>query len=63
MPSPWDGKIPARGVVLFSGYAPGFIGLYQINVRVNENAPVGSAVALDVVVDGVPSQTSRIAVR
>ena len=29
----------------------------------NPNAPVGSAVALDVVVDGVPSQTSRIAVR
>ncbi len=54
------GYTPTGGA---GGYAPGFIGLYQINVRVNENAPVGSAVALDVVVDGVPSQTSRIAVR
>jgi uncharacterized protein (TIGR03437 family) len=48
--------------VLFSGYAPGFLGLYQINIVIPGAAPVG-AVNLDIVVDGVPSQTSRIAVQ
>jgi len=48
--------------VLFSGYAPGFLGLYQINVVIPYSAPSG-LVNLDVVVDGVPSQTSKIAVR
>ncbi len=48
--------------VLFSGYAPGFLGLYQINVVMADTTPSG-LVSLDVVVDGVPSQTSKIAVR
>jgi uncharacterized protein (TIGR03437 family) len=51
-----------RAQVLFSGYAPGFLGLYQINIVVPDAAPVGAA-NLDVVVDEVASQTSRIAVR
>jgi uncharacterized protein (TIGR03437 family) len=48
--------------VLFSGYAPGFLGLYQINIVIPDTAPSG-LVNLDVVVDRVPSQTSKIAVR
>lgn len=56
--------IGGRGaVVLFSGLAPGFIGLYQINVLVAEDAPVGEAVSLDVIIEGTPSQTTRIAIQ
>jgi len=29
--------------VLFSGLAPGFVGLYQVNVRIPADAPPGSA--------------------
>ena len=45
--------------VLFSGYAPGFLGLYQINVLIPDAAPTG-AVSLDVAVEGVFSQSSQI---
>ncbi len=52
-----------RGMeVLFSGVAPGLI-INQVNVRVSDDAPVGSSVQLDVVVEGVPSQSSRISVQ
>jgi uncharacterized protein (TIGR03437 family) len=55
--------IGGRGaVVQFSGLAPGFIGLYQINVLIAEDAPVGEAVTLDIIVEGAPSQTTRIAI-
>jgi len=55
--------IGGRGAqVLFSGLAPGFIGLYQINVLIAEDAPVGEAVTLDIIVEGAPSQTTRIAI-
>ncbi|MBM3745386.1 MAG: hypothetical protein FJW34_06280 [Acidobacteria bacterium] len=47
---------------LFSGYAPGLLGLYQVNIVIPDAAPTGS-VNLDVVVDGVASQPSRIAVK
>jgi uncharacterized protein (TIGR03437 family) len=49
--------------VLFSGLTPGFIGLNQINVKVSGTAQVGSAVQLDVIVEGTASQSSRIAVQ
>ena len=48
--------------VLFSGYAPGYLGLYQVNIVIPDAVPVGT-LNLDVVVDGVPSQTSKIAVQ
>ena len=56
--------IAGRGVpVLFSGLAPLFVGLYQINAMAPEDAPVGEAVTLDIIVEGVASQTSRIAIQ
>ena len=48
--------------VLFSGYAPGFLGLYQINFAV-PNGSAGAAVSLTVSAGGTVSQTSNIAVR
>ena len=48
--------------VLFSGYAPGLLGLYQVNIVIPDTAPTGP-VNLDVVADGVSSQSSKIAVR
>jgi uncharacterized protein (TIGR03437 family) len=59
---PWVGVGGLQAPVLFSGYAPGFLGLYQVNIVVPGVVPTG-AVSLDVVVDGVPSQTSKIAVQ
>lgn len=35
-----------QGTVLFSGLAPGYVGLNQVNVQVPMNAPTGSAVPL-----------------
>ena len=56
------GGVPAQ--VLFSGYAPGFMGLYQINVVIPEQASTGAAVVtLDIAADGVLSQTSLIAIQ
>ncbi len=48
--------------VTFSGLAPGFIGLHQINFQIPENAPVGT-VRLDVVIGGAASNTSRIEIQ
>ena len=36
------------GDVMFSGLAPGFVGLYQVNVRVPIAAPVGDAVPVSI---------------
>ena len=54
-----NGGVP----VLFSGIAPGFIGLDQVNFVIPTNAPVGSNVKLSVGVNGAFSQDSRIAVQ
>jgi len=40
------GGIPAT--VSFSGLAPGFIGLYQLNVQVPANAPPGSSLSINI---------------
>jgi uncharacterized protein (TIGR03437 family) len=45
----------------FAGLAPGFVGLYQVNVQVPANAPAGSAVPLTVTVNGAVSNTVTIA--
>ena len=52
----------AAANVFFSGLAPGFLGLYQINIEVPADAPSGNAVPLVVSIGGVSSQTTTIAV-
>jgi len=51
------GTVPAQ--VTYAGQAPGYTsGLQQINILIPENAPVGSAVALQLMVNGVSTQSS-----
>jgi uncharacterized protein (TIGR03437 family) len=49
--------------VLYAGLAPGFYGLYQINVRVPANAPLGDAVPVQVNVGNQASNPCSMAVR
>jgi uncharacterized protein (TIGR03437 family) len=51
------------GDVQFSGLAPGFVGLWQINVRIPADAPSGNAVPLRVLINGTPSNVVSIAIR
>ncbi len=55
------GGRPAQ--VLFSGLAPGIVGLYQVNILVPTDAPTGPEVEVVLRQSGVNSKTSRIAVR
>jgi uncharacterized protein (TIGR03437 family) len=48
--------------VTFSGLAPGFLGLYQVNAQVPSTAPTGSAVPLTVSIGGKTSNQASIAV-
>ncbi len=52
----------ASAPVLFSGVAPGFVGLYQINIQVPASIQAGT-VPLVVTVNGVSSQTTQVAVQ
>ena len=54
------GGQPAR--VLFSGMAPGWVGLWQINSEVPQSTTPGPAVPLAITADGVTSNTVTIAV-
>jgi uncharacterized protein (TIGR03437 family) len=49
--------------VLFSGLAPGFAGLYQVDVQVPGGAPSGSAVPVELSIDGVSSNMVTIAIQ
>jgi len=60
LPAPEDGSVAAalNGVEIvpeYAGRAPGFVGLWQVNVRVPENAPTGM---LDLSVCGVAASDS-----
>jgi len=48
--------------VVFSGLAPGFIGLYQVNVRIPDTAPIGDAVPLRMTIGEVPSNEVTVAI-
>ncbi len=49
--------------IQFSGLAPGFVGLNQVNVQVPANAPTGPAVPLVLTIGGATSNTVTIAVQ
>ena len=53
----------AFGDVQFSGLAPGFVGLWQINVKVPQGIVTGGSVPVRVLINGVPSNTVTIGVR
>ena len=61
IPSVTIGGVPAVSVP-FSGLAPGFVGLYQVNVQVPTAAPSGSTVELVLTIGGVKSNTATIAI-
>jgi len=54
------GGVPAG--VEFSGLTPGLVGLWQLNLRIPDNAPVGNAVPLIINLGGGTSATTTIAV-
>lgn len=50
------------GTVRYSGLAPGFVGLWQINVTIPAGLPAGN-VPVRVIVNGTPSNTVTVTVR
>ena len=54
------GGVPAN--VSFSGLAPGYVGLYQVDIRIPDNAPSGAAVPVALSIGGVQSNTASIAI-
>jgi uncharacterized protein (TIGR03437 family) len=48
--------------VSFSGLAPGFLGLYQVNAQVPPNSPTGSAVPVTISVGGSTSNQATLAI-
>jgi uncharacterized protein (TIGR03437 family) len=55
------GSSPAQ--VTYSGLAPGFVGLYQVNAQVPASAPKGNAVPVVLSVNGVNSNTATIVIQ
>ena len=49
--------------VQFAGLAPGFVGLYQVNVEIPASVTPGSEVPLVLLQSGVPSNTVTLVVR
>ncbi len=48
---------------LFSGLSPGFVGLYQVNLVVPQNAPTGLTVPVTLTAGGVISNTVTMAIK
>jgi uncharacterized protein (TIGR03437 family) len=61
MPTVTLGGVQAN--VTFSGLAPGFVGLYQVNARVPDNAPSGDSVPVVITVSGTASNTVTVAIQ
>ncbi len=53
----------AAATVTYSGLAPGFAGLYQVDVQVPSGAPSGGTVAVVMKIGGSTSNTVTIAVQ
>jgi len=56
------GGVPAAAI-WYSGLAPTYVGLYQVNAQVPAAAPSGSAVLLTLSIGGAASNTVAIAIR
>ena len=54
------GGMPAE--VTFSGLTPGYVGLYQVNVQLPAGVPSGTQ-SVEIIINGVPSNTVTIAVQ
>jgi len=61
LPTVTVGGLPA--VVTFSGLAPSFVGLYQVNAQVPDTVVPGDAVPLTLSIGGAVSNTVTIAIR
>ena len=48
--------------VIFSGLAPGYVGLYQVNALVPAGVTAGSAVPVVISMEGIASNSVTIAV-
>ena len=59
-PTVMIGGVPAD--VSFSGLAPAFVGLYQVNVQVPATAPTGPAIPIVLSIGGAASNTATVAV-
>jgi uncharacterized protein (TIGR03437 family) len=46
----------------FSGLAPGFVGLWQLNVKIPDNAPTGNAMPLVISLGDKTSSATTVAV-
>ena len=55
------GGLPA--IVSFSGLAPGYVGLYQVNALVPSGVPAGDAIPVVVSIGGLQSNSATIAVQ
>jgi uncharacterized protein (TIGR03437 family) len=51
------------GTIQYSGLAPGFVGLWQINVIIPSGIATGNSVGVRVVIDGTSSNLVTIAVK
>jgi len=56
------GGIPSTNVS-FSGLAPGFVGLYQVNAQVPAGVPTGPAVPVTITMGGITSNQATIAIQ
>jgi uncharacterized protein (TIGR03437 family) len=50
------------GAVQFSGLAPGFVGLYQVNVTIPSDAPLGNSIALEIQLGSATSNPVYLAI-
>lgn len=60
-PTVYIGGVPA--IVSFSGLAPGFVGLYQVNAQIPAGVPAADAVSLVLSIGGVMSNSANIAIQ
>ena len=51
------------GEIQFSGLAPGFVGLWQLNVKVPQEVATGAAVPVRAILNGAPSNIVTVAIR